>query len=151
MLQFPHTRQTQTLRSSVVEFDVHEIALRSTTEFSSSIWSLLPGSYQTQAKSLHSQTPAAGWGRRTEKHPLRFWGQDLTLESMLLKLCVLRRTTNWKNIPLLPQCSFFGQLTHAGWRLACNICCSNWSISWFCRDRKLTVGLQPSAGNFLTF
>lgn len=49
------------LQSFVVEFDVHEIALRSATEFSS-IWSFLPGSYQTQAESQCSQTPAAQAG-----------------------------------------------------------------------------------------
>lgn len=62
MLQLPETCQTQILQSIVVQFDVHEIALRSATEFSSSIWSFLPGSYQTQVKSLCSQTPAAEAG-----------------------------------------------------------------------------------------
>lgn len=45
-----------------MDFDVHRTALRSTTEFSFSTWSFLPGSYQAQAKSLCSQTPAAEAG-----------------------------------------------------------------------------------------
>jgi len=40
------------------------------------------------------------------------------------------------------------ELTHAAWRLAYNICCSSWSTSRFCRDRKPTLGLQLSAGKF---